>query len=164
LGTGGVEGGTRFLADRMLGRLARYLRILGYDVAYPAPCPDASLIAQARREGRVLLTRDREIAARAASFPGHPAIVALRSQSVLAQVEQLVDEGWLDRVREPRCPACNGSLGTVSRVEARHLVPPYTFATQLDFLHCASCNLVLWEGSHWDLFQLRAGGILARPR
>lgn len=162
---GGNGLSTRFLADRMLGRLARYLRIMGYDVAYPPPCPDASLIAQARREGRVLLTRDKGIMARSMAYTGHPAIVVLRSQDVLAQVGQLASEGWLDRrPHNPRCPLCNSTLAEISRREARHLVPPYTYATQLDFLHCARCNLVLWEGSHRDLLRNRLGDILDRVR
>lgn len=162
--TGEDESVVRFLADRMLGRLARYLRILGYDVAYPGPCSDALLIARARREKRVLLTRDRGIIEGAGSCPGNPMVVELRSQSVLQQIDQLVSEGWIDRTRSPRCPLCNRMLHEMASWEARHLTPPFTHATQLSFLHCGPCNLLLWEGSHWDLFRRRLYGFLGGTR
>jgi len=159
------EGGeARFIADRMLGRLARYLRILGYDVAYPAPCSDALLVMQARREKRVLLTRDREIIEGAGSYSGYPPVVEMRSQSVLQQIEQLVGEGWIDRARNPRCSLCNRALKEMPHWEARHLTPPFTHATQVSFLYCGPCNLILWEGSHWDLFRRRLGRLLASSR
>ncbi len=143
----------RFVADRMLGKLARYLRLLGYDVLYPAACEDAALIALARREGRVLLTRDRELAGIAERRHGHPIVVKIRPQDALAQLRQLTSEGWIGRAHDPRCPLCNGALGEMGIHEARHLVPPYTLATQASFLSCPRCNLVLWEGSHWLFFR-----------
>lgn len=164
LRTGEEHSEARFLADRMLGKLARYLRILGYDVAYPAPCSDALLIAQARRENRVLLTRDRGIMGALASYSGHPEVVEIRSPSVLQQIDQMVSEGWIDRARSPRCPLCNQALKEMPYWEARHLTPPFTHATQLSFLHCGPCNLILWEGSHWDLFRHRLGRLLGGAR
>lgn len=145
----------RFLADRMLGRLARYLRLLGYDVSYPQPCVDAGLVAMAMGEGRVLLTRDIGILERLGPAKGNPKVVILRSQVVTEQVEQLASEGWLGRPGPPRCAFCNRVLEDVDLFEARHLVPPYTCSVHTQFMYCSGCNRVYWEGSHLERFRHR---------
>ena len=136
----------------MLGRLARYLRLLGYDTSFPPPCPDSRLLGLARAEGRVLLTRDRGIVERCAASPGLPLVVEISSSEVMSQVEQLVEEGWLTRVLPPRCGDCNTPLQDMDPREARHLLPRYTLATQTGCLFCPTCNMALWRGTHWDHF------------
>ncbi|NPV58301.1 MAG: hypothetical protein HPY75_01410 [Actinobacteria bacterium] len=145
----------------MLGRLARYLRLLGYDVEYPPPGPDSGLIARARSEGRVLLTRDREIIDRVGG--GAPEVVEIASEAVLDQVEQLRAEGWLTARMPPRCGECNAPLECMPRWEAMHLVPPFVLAVQVRYAWCGNCNIVLWEGTHWEYFHsavyAKAGGL-----
>lgn len=133
----------------MLGRLARYLRLLGYDTSFPPPCPDSRLMGLARSEGRVLLTRDRGIVERCAAAPGRPRVVEIVSSEVMSQVEQLVEEGLVTCVLPPRCGDCNAPLQRMDPEEARHLLPSYTLATQTACLFCPACNVALWEGSHW---------------
>jgi uncharacterized protein with PIN domain len=152
-----------FIADRMLGRLARYLRLMGYDVSYPPSTSDAHLIAMARAEGRVLLTRDHGISLREGPRAGAPVVIEIRSSQILHQLRQLVQEGWVTRFLEPRCPVCNARLKAMEEWEARHLLPPYTLATQESFNFCRSCNCVLWEGSHWKDFRARIAHAL-NPR
>lgn len=147
----------------MLGRLARYLRLLGYDVVYPDPCSDAGLIALARREGRILLTRDRGILQRAGPASGSPRVVLIMSDGVMEQIAQLTLEGWIGAPGNPRCVSCNLPLSYISAHEARHLVPPYTLAAQTNFLYCAGCNSVLWEGSHLERFRERLCRNLTLP-
>ncbi len=137
----------------MLGRLARYLRLLGHDISYPQPCPDALLVAMAQEEGRVLLTRDLGILERMGPAGGNPRVVVLRSEKVSEQVAQLAAEGWLRNPGPPRCAACNRVLEDISSAEARHLVPPYTWCVHDRFLYCPGCNNVLWEGSHLERFR-----------
>jgi uncharacterized protein with PIN domain len=139
----------------MLGRLARYLRLLGHDVSYPDPCADAGLVAMAQNEGRVLLTRDQGILERLGPAGGNPRVVILRSQVVTQQVAQLAAEGWLQCPGPPRCASCNRTLEHLDAFEARHLVPPYTYAVHSRFMYCRSCNHVLWEGSHLERFRRR---------
>ena len=91
----GSERESRFIADRMLGRLARYLRLIGYDVSYPPTCPDAELIGLARSEKRVLLTRDRGILGQESALKGRPEVVEISSVEVLDQIAQLAEEGWI---------------------------------------------------------------------
>ncbi len=150
----------RFIADRMLGRLARYLRLLGYDVSYPPSGTDARLLAFARREGRILLTRDQGITAREGPRAGSPPVVEICSSDVLEQLAQLAREGWVTRFHEPRCSGCNVPLHALAEREARHLLPHYVLATQSCYLYCRPCNTTLWEGSHWEGFRGRAAGAL----
>jgi len=156
--------GPHFIADRMLGRLARYLRLIGYDVEYPPPCPDSVLIGTARSEGRILLTRDRGILGRESVAKGNPKVVEIVSDDVLGQVAQLAEEGWVTRLLAPRCGSCNTPLAEVSPHEARHLLPPYVLATQISFLFCEGCNIILWKGSHWERFTKSISQILHTPR
>lgn len=137
----------------MLGRLARYMRMLGCDVTYPHPCPDSRLIAMARAEGRVLLTRDHGISCSGGARAGSPIVVELRSHHIRSQLKQLIREGWITGIGKPRCSLCNAALDDMDPAEARHLLPPYTLATQNAPLYCASCNILFWEGSHWDSFR-----------
>ncbi len=143
----------RFIADRMLGRLARYMRLMGYDVSYPPPSSDARLIAAAKEEGRVLLTRDHAIALRNGPRAGNPTVVDIRSSQILNQLAQLAEEGWITHFRKPRCSLCNSSLGAIAAWEARHLLAPFTVATRDNYLLCTYCNTIFWEGSHWERFR-----------
>lgn len=149
-----------FIADRMLGRLARYLRLIGYDVSYPPACPDARLIGIARGEKRVLLTRDRGILEQESALKGRPEVVEITSVEVLDQIAQLAEEGWISRILAPRCALCNTPLFEPSVDEARHLLPPYVLATQCSLLCCDSCNIILWKGSHWKHFRRSISKIL----
>jgi uncharacterized protein with PIN domain len=151
---------SRFIADRMLGRLARYLRLLGYDTSYPPPGPDARLVAKAQAEGRILLTRDRGIFLREGPRNESPRVVEIESQEVLGQLEQLAAEGLIGKIGDPRCSVCNQVLVELAETEARHLMPPFTSATHCVFLYCRSCNMVLWEGSHWERFRGRVYHVL----
>ena len=152
-----------FIADRMLGRLARYLRLIGYDVSYPPTCPDAKLIGTARSEKRVLLTRDRGILDQESALKGRPEVVEISSVEVLDQIAQLAEEGWISRILAPRCALCNSPLLELDVDEARHLLPPYVLATQCSFLCCVSCNIILWKGSHWKHFRRSISQILQAP-
>lgn len=152
-----------FIADRMLGRLARYLRMLGYDVAYPPPCADARLIAMARSEHRVLITRDRGITRGECARKGSPRAVEIDADEVEEQVSQLAGEGWLKSIHASRCGSCNTLLERMSTDEARHLLPPFTAATQCEFLYCSNCNVIFWRGSHWSHFMNMISKVLG-PR
>ena len=140
------------MADRMLGRLARYLRMIGYDVAYPPPCPDSRLIAMARSQGRVLLTCDRGITRRVSAMMGSPQVVEIKATDVENQIAQLAADNWIGHVYHPRCASCNTPLMGIKPMEARHLLPPFTLATQISYLFCPCCNMVFWRGSHWKHF------------
>jgi uncharacterized protein with PIN domain len=141
----------RFVADVMLGKLARWLRALGLDTLYDRDAPDARLLGIALRERRHLLTRDAGLAARAG-----PVALLVRAASLEEQLREVTARYGVS-VRAPlsRCLECNGELSRRSPGEIRERVPPYTFATQREFWECGGCRRVYWAGTH-------ASRILAR--
>lgn len=139
------RGELRLLADAMLGRLARWLRVLGYDTLYDARWTDDELVRLARAEGRLLLTRDVALARR----PGVRTLL-VRTEVVEAQVRQVAAElGVREEAAFTRCPVCNDRLEEVPKSWAWGYVPPYTFCTQREFRLCPSCNRFYWRGTHW---------------
>jgi uncharacterized protein with PIN domain len=137
-------GERRFVADVMLGKLARWLRALGYDTLYYSDAPDSRLLGIALREARTLLTRDAGLALRAG-----PAGLRVGADGVDAQLREVVDACAL-RPRAPlsRCLECNGPLAARGPAEVRGRVPPFTLATQPEFRECEHCRRVFWAGTH----------------
>ncbi|GAB4258435.1 MAG: hypothetical protein Kow00122_16150 [Thermoleophilia bacterium] len=142
-------GRPRFLADEMLGRLARWLRVMGYDTEWKAAVADADLLRQAESEGRVLLTRDTGLMERRAVRRGRVRAVFVRDDILEDQLRQLTSEEGL-RPGSPRCMVCNGELEPISRQRARPHVPAYVGLTQVAFRRCRGCGRVVWPGSHWE--------------
>lgn len=129
----------------MLGRLATWLRLLGYDTLYFADASDAELARRARVEQRVLLTRDVELTRRR----GVRAIL-IESEQVEEQVRQVFHMLHLTaREAFSRCAVCNCVLEDISKDDARGKVPPYVFHTQDRFRQCPQCARVYWRGTHW---------------
>ena len=136
----------KLLADSMLGRLAKWLRLLGYDTAYFRALPDESLLALARAEGRLVLTRDRRLVRRR----GLRALY-IQSDALPEQVRQVVRDLRLRGVgRAPRCPMCNRELMQVAKRAIRERVPPYVYRTQSEFSRCPQCERIYWAGTHWE--------------
>jgi uncharacterized protein with PIN domain len=141
------------LLDAMLGRLARWLRLMGYDAAFLADTPDIDLVRLARAESRLLLTRDRELAARR----GVQALF-IESQDFEAQLAQVQQEvGPPPEPVVPRCGVCNTPLKPLSKQAARERVPPYVWRTQEHFTYCEGCHRVYWQGTHWEGIQEQLG-------
>ena len=148
---GGDEQAPRLLADAMLGRLARWLRLAGYDTAYMADTDDLAVMRLARAEKRLILTRDTALAARKGVD-----VLLINSQQVaeqLAQVRQAV--GPPGQEAFSRCSVCNVPLVPIDAEAARGQVPPYVWRAQQRFMTCRSCRRVYWPGTHWQA--IRAG-------
>ena len=137
----------RFLADAMLGRLARWLRVLGLDTAYDATLVDAALVQLAAADDRILLTRDRQLLrdlrpARA---------LELRSDAPLGQLRDVVTALALPAPRElfTRCLLCNAVLSEpLDHAEVREVVPPRALGLPGPVRRCPRCKRVYWPGSH----------------
>jgi len=138
-------GPPRFLLDAMLGRLATWLRLLGYDAVY-SQAEDAVLLRQSREEGRILLTRDTRLLRRR-ELPPH---LGIESDHVAEQLRQVVQALRLD-VRVPRarrCARCNAPLSPQSKAEVAGRVPDFIFSHHADFWGCPTCGRIYWAGSH----------------
>ena len=142
--------GPKFLADSMLGKLARWLVLLGYDARYAHVKgeTDLELLEQAHREGRVFLTRDTKIPAVAGLR-----MVVVRGQRFEDQLLQVQKELGLKPDRRKlfsRCTYCNEPLTPLSRDEALPLVPPLVRELKTPFFRCPSCKRMYWSGTHTE--------------
>jgi uncharacterized protein with PIN domain len=134
----------------MLGRLARWLRIVGYDTAYEKIIPDDMLIQRVLEEHRWLLTRDGYLAKRKIVRDRHTLI---QSDHLFDQLRQLRTELSLslnlDAETPSRCPECNLLLTPIPREEAAPRVPPFVAQQHTRFARCAGCGHVYWPGTQW---------------
>ena len=140
----------KFFADSMLGKVARWLILLGYDTRFAGEDkrPDIELLEAAHREGRVFLTRDTKIPA----VSGLRMIV-IREQRFEEQLARVLRELDLkpDRKRLfTRCTYCNAALEDLPREQALALVPPLVRELDTPFFRCPLCARVYWNGTHTD--------------
>ena len=135
----------KFAADRMLGRLAKWLRIIGQDVIYGPHLTGRGLIRAARGEDRIILTRDRGLKQKQP-----PPFIFIRSDDYREQLRQVVDECGLkaDRSLFTRCVACNQRLEPRAKDSVKDVVPPYVFTTQEKFSRCPACRRIYWPATH----------------
>jgi hypothetical protein len=140
----------KFLADRMLGTLTRYLRFMGYDTESANDIPvgdrreDTALLERIRKEDRILLTRDRELARR-----GGREAVWIQSEDVLEQVRQLAIRGLIQpRLRMDRCSLCNQPLRDACESEIAQAEYAPRYRSDLEFFWCSQCRKLYWMGSH----------------
>ncbi len=136
----------RFAADAMLGRLARWLRVLGFDTSYDAAIADPVLVQQARDEDRVLLTRDRHLLRDLRPVRAFE----VRSDHPLQQLQSVVKELQLvpPKALFTRCMLCNTVLEAVPPEEAARLLPQEGFEVPGPVRRCPSCERLYWDGSH----------------
>lgn len=136
----------RFLLDVHLGRLARYLRLLGVDCGYRNHAGDAELAARAEAEGRILLTRDRNLLKRRRIALGR----FVRADDPFDQLAEVARAFDLRDELAPftRCTRCNGCLVAVDKAKVAHRLEPLTRRYVDDFLQCDRCGQVYWHGSH----------------
>ena len=145
----------KFLCDHMLGTLAKWLRFLGNDVAYPSPTDDDELIAIAGREGRTLLTRDRELSGRLAGT------IFIASDDLDTQLRQVLVRFKLPAdLTMARCSICNTPLRETPKPQVHGKVTDGVFARQSEFWGCDGCGRFYWQGSHWANMSARLRKIL----
>lgn len=148
----------RFFADAMLGRLARWLRVIGYDTAYDAAIGDAELVRRSAEEGRTLLTRDRKL-------PVEWSIgdyLLIESETPLEQLRQVIRHfglEWSGRLFL-RCLVCNVPLEGAAAEEVREQVPPRVAQGRDRFARCPACRRIYWEGSHTERMRRKLERVL----
>ncbi|MDA8433822.1 MAG: Mut7-C RNAse domain-containing protein [Nitrospiraceae bacterium] len=135
----------KFIADAMLGRLARWLRALGFDVLYHRGISDGQLLKISREQERTILTRDTLFLKRK-GVDG----IFIRHDDVFEQLAQLRDTlDFREAASVGRCMICNGLLDPAPcREEVRESVPDFVYLTSREFARCRDCGRVYWEGSH----------------
>jgi uncharacterized protein with PIN domain len=136
-----------FIADAMLGSLAKWLRILGFDTLYFKTIDDNEIVKIAKQEQRILLTRD----TRLVKTKKIDCYILINSNNISGQLREVLS--WIkDRGSEvkgnPRCAECNGELSTADKEFVANDVPEHVFLNFYSFFRCQSCGKVYWEGSH----------------
>jgi len=137
----------KFIADSMLGKLAKWLRVLGYDTAYRRDIEDGELVRLARNDGRMILTRDTGLVGRLKADE----YLFIRDNAPIDQLRQAVGELGLTVSGDcllSRCTVCNEPLEGVDGDAVRGMVPEFTALTEKEFYRCASCGRVYWPGTH----------------
>ncbi|NJE41649.1 Mut7-C RNAse domain-containing protein [Thermococcus sp. GR6] len=139
----------RFIADMMLGRLARWLRLYGYDTLYGIE-DDNEILRIALEEGRIILTRDSGLAGAAKRLGAE--VILIHSNSLEEQVKELKEHGLEFKDLFPtnaRCPKCNGLIRPIRKGEIRDKVPSSVYANYDEFYICESCGQIYWPGRQW---------------
>jgi len=150
----------KFIVDCMLGKLAKWLKILGFDTLYLNRAEDSELLILARREKRVLLTKDQELLQAAAGLPS----LLIKSEDWPEQLAQVLDAFRLRDLAKPhsRCLLCNVELKSIPKRMAKNLVTPFVFARAPSFAICPSCGRVFWPGTHFEDMDLKIAGIMRK--
>lgn len=150
---------TRFILDTHLGKLAAYMRMLGFDTLYQNNRSDEALANISSRENRILLTRDRGLLKRKIVTRGY----ILRSSDPKEQVVEVLRR--LDLLSQiapfSRCLCCNQLLMPVEKEEIIDQLQPDTIATQNEFLLCTNCGRLYWKGSHYNRMQAMIAKFIA---
>jgi uncharacterized protein len=136
----------RFLADRTLGRLVKWLRIVGYDTVYLPQLSPQGLIHEGRHQGRIILTRDTRVLRQKDT----PQILFIHHNLFRDQLEQVIATCHLDPLTRlfTRCGQCNELLTEVKKEEVRDHVPVYVWQTQPEFRQCPGCRRIFWGATH----------------
>jgi uncharacterized protein len=141
-----------FIVDSNAGKLARWLRMMGYDTLFFNSIDDGRLVDIALKEARVVVTRDTQIAKRRVAANGNVKVILSRDDDPKLQLLQVMKELNLDcrETQFTRCLECNQRLVPREKEEVKELVPPYVFRTQTQYMQCQSCKRVYWQGTHWQ--------------
>jgi len=143
----------KFIVDHNVGKMAKWLRMAGFDACLYTGADDAAIVATALAENRILLTRDRRIMKRRVIVGGRMKAILIESDCFKAQVRQLLSTLGLDKGRfHPFtiCLECNRRLEESAKEAIKDRVPPYVYLTQEHFAECPACRRIYWQGTHWQ--------------
>jgi len=140
----------KFLVDCMLGKLAKWLRIFGYDTIHDSVLKNPVLIFTARKEGRILLTRNTQLIKKRNLGD----FLFIKSNFWDEQLIQIIKElnliFQLDSSLFSRCTICNSKTIKVEKNIVQNHVPPYVFKNNDEFVFCPFCHKYYWKGTHWQ--------------
>ncbi len=144
-------GNLKFIVDNNVGKLAKWLRIMGYDTLFFNGSDDSSMIAIALAEDRVILTRDTQIMKRRVVTSGQLKAILIQCDEPERQMSQVIDTLNLWQFKPfTICLECNQTLVERSKQQVKDRVPPYVFKTQSQYMECPACHRIYWRGTHWQ--------------
>jgi uncharacterized protein with PIN domain len=141
----------RFIVDVNVGKLARWLRMLGYDTLFIHDVDDNELVTISLNDKRVLLTKDTQIMLRRVITSGRVKAMLIEDDNPKDQLRQVARMLKIDQeMKFTRCLECNELLVPRGKDEVRQLVPTYVFKTQPQYFQCPACQRIYWRGTHWQ--------------
>lgn len=152
----------RFIVDTNAGKLAKWLRMLGYDAAFFNGKNDSEIIARALKEGRILLTRDTHLIEWGIVRNGQVQTLLVRSDIPDLQITQVIRELGIKEFPGlfSICLECNSRIINIEKTTVADIIPPYVLQTQEEFKLCPQCHRIYWRGTHWDIMQKRIEALL----
>ncbi len=149
--------GTKFIVDNNVGKLAKWLRLMGYDALSFNGDNDSNMIDTALAKDRVILTRDTQIMKRRVVTNGQVEAILIDSDDPEQQIHQVIATLNLDCRYRPftMCLECNQPLVQSSKQEVEGHVPLYVFQTQSQYMKCPVCHRIYWRGTHWQAMTKR---------
>jgi len=138
----------KFIVDSMLGKLAKRLRMLGYDTLYEAHLDDRTILKVSKEEDRYIVTRDTQL-----SKIRGAKVFLIRSTDLEQQLGEIKELAKIRRISKnifSRCSECNTLLEIADKEKVKDIVPPFVYRTFDDFHFCPACNKAYWRGTHVD--------------
>ena len=144
--------GTKFIADNNVGKLARWLRMMGYDTLLFRQKDDAQMIKTALSENRVVLTKDTQFMKRRLVTNGKLRTIHIKQDDPKLQVQEVVKTLNLNYHFKPfsLCLECNQALIARDKEEVQNLVPSRVLEAQTQYTQCPACHRIYWQGTHWQ--------------
>ncbi len=135
-----------------MGKLGKWLRIMGYDSVLFGDSDDSQMVARAVAEERVILTRDTAITKRRLVTSGRLKATLISSLELEPQLQQVIHSLNLDYHSRQFtiCLECNQPLVAINKYQVKDLVPPYVVQTQSQYMECPACHRIYWKGTHWQ--------------
>jgi len=149
----GLLNNMQFIVDNNVGKLAKWLRMMGYDALFFTGDDDWQMIITALNEGRVILTRDTQIMKRGVITSGRLKAILIESDEPERQMRQVVETLNLDCQFRlfTICLECNQPLEERSKQQVKDLVPPHVFQTRSQYMECPACHRIYWRGTHCEV-------------
>lgn len=143
----------KFIVDHNVGKVAKWLRMVGYDAVLFTGANDTDMVNAALTENRILLTRDTLIMQRRVATNGQLKIILIESDRFEEQIQQIMHALKLDShdfYPFTICLECNVPLVSKSKEDVKNSVPLYVFQTQMQYMECPVCHRIYWRGTHWQ--------------
>lgn len=142
----------KFIVDSNVGKLARWLRMMGYDALFYRDIDDDRLVRIALEQNRVILTKDRQVLKRRIIMSGRLNAVLIEDDDPKVQLANVIKQLDLDCQFKPfsLCLECNTKLIKRGKDQVCERVPQHVFKTQEDYMECPDCRRIYWRGTHWE--------------